>query len=227
MHLEVSARTIEEAVGLALEQLGLERSQVEVEVLDEGSSGLFGLGARDARVRVAQHAPVAAMGSEDVAAMGEEVLEQLLDLMNIEAEVSIERGAEGEGVEGPPPVVLNVTGEDLGILIGRRGDTLASLQYMVNLMVSRRLKSSAGLVVDVEGYKERRREVLRNLALRVAERVRSTGRPVTLEPMPAAERRIVHLALRDDPDVTTQSVGEGESRKVSVAPTRGSGHWSA
>jgi spoIIIJ-associated protein len=224
MHQEVSARTVEEAVGLALEQMGLERSQVEVEVLDEGSPGLFGLGGRDARVRVVQRAPV---GDEDAAALGKEVLEQLLALMKVEGEVATKRGLGGEEGEGAPPLVLNVTGEDLGILIGRRGETLSSLQYMVNLMVSRRLKSSAGLVVDVEGYKERRRESLRNLAFRVAERVRSTGRPVTLEPMPAAERRIVHLALHDDPDVMTQSVGEGESRKVSVAPKRGSGYRSA
>jgi spoIIIJ-associated protein len=116
--------------------------------------------------------------------------------------------------------VLDVRGEDLGILIGRRGDTLANLQYIVNLIVSRRTKARAAFAVDVEGYRRRREEGLERLALRMAERVRRTGETVTLEPMPPSERRIVHLALAEDSSVVTSSMGEGEARKVSIAPRR-------
>jgi spoIIIJ-associated protein len=125
----------------------------------------------------------------------------------------------GDGV-GMVSAVLDIHGEDLGLLIGRRGDTLASLQYMVNLIVSRKIKAQQLVGIDVEGYRRRREESLRGLALRMADRVRRTGRSVTLEPMPANERRIVHLTLADDPDVLTVSMGEGDSRKVAVTPRR-------
>jgi len=217
MEKEVSAKTVEEATELALREVQLNRDQVDIEILDEGSAGLFGLGAREARVRV--RPKQAAAVEAEVASIAKEVLEKLLAGMKVQAMVTVSTQKE-EGVPGPAPVVLDVNGEDLGILIGRRGETLSSLQYVVNLMVSRRIKSYAGVTVDVEGYKERRREALRSLAQRVAERVRSTGRSVTLEPMPAAERRIVHLALRDNPEVTTQSIGEGENRKVAISPKK-------
>jgi spoIIIJ-associated protein len=121
---------------------------------------------------------------------------------------------------GLSKAVLDVEGEDLGVLIGRRGSTLASVQYLVNLIVSRHFKGNAPFAVDVEGYRRRREESLRALAARMAERVRETGRSITLEPMPANERRIVHLALAEDPTVATSSVGEGESRKVAISVRR-------
>jgi spoIIIJ-associated protein len=114
--------------------------------------------------------------------------------------------------------VLNIEGEDLGILIGRRGETLAAIQYLLRLMVNHRMRRWVNLVVDVEGYKSRREEQLRSLALRMADRVAKSGRAVALEAMPPAERRIVHITLRDHPDVTTQSVGEGDHRKVTIIP---------
>ena len=140
--------------------------------------------------------------------------------MRIEATVTV-RPPEtpGDGL-GLTKAVLDVEGDDLGMLIGRRGSTLASLQYMTNLIVSRRFKQNAPFSVDVEGYRRRREESLRALAFRMAERVRSTGRPVTLEPMPPSERRIVHMALADDPEVATESVGEGEARKVSISTSQ-------
>jgi spoIIIJ-associated protein len=118
----------------------------------------------------------------------------------------------------PPPIVLNITGEDLGILIGRRGDTLRALQYLVRLMVSHRLKHWTNLVVDVESYVVRRRRTLESLAQRMADQAVRSGRTQALEPMPAYERRIIHVTLRKNPDVTTQSVGEGERRKVTIIP---------
>jgi spoIIIJ-associated protein len=121
---------------------------------------------------------------------------------------------------GLAQAVLDVSGDDLGLLIGRRGQTLASLQYLVNLIVSRKLQSRASFGVDVEGYRRRREDSLKGLALRMADRVKTTGQSVTLEPMPANERRIVHLTLAGDPKVITVSIGEGEGRKVAITPRR-------
>ena len=150
--------------------------------------------------------------------VGKEVLTEILRLMNVRASVEIMLGHELADEGQPPPIVLNITGEDLGILIGRRGDTLRALQYLVRLMVSHRLKHWTNLVVDVENYVVRRRRTLESLAQRVADQVARSGRMQALEPMPAYERRIIHVTLRKNPDVTTQSVGEGERRKVTIIP---------
>ena len=123
-----------------------------------------------------------------------------------------------ENTDQPDDKVLDVSGEDLGILIGRRGDTLSSLQYVVNLITSRKLRVNAGVTLDVEHYRERRYESLRSLAQRTADEVKSTARSISLEPMPSNERRIVHITLRDDSEVATQSVGHGEGRKVVISP---------
>jgi spoIIIJ-associated protein len=140
--------------------------------------------------------------------------------MGIRASVDSMLGYELADEGQPPPTVLNITGEDLGILIGRRGETLRALQYLVRLMVSHRIKHWTNLVVDVESYVVRRRHSLEGLAQRVADQVARTGRTQALEPMPAYERRIVHITLRNHPKVTTQSVGEGERRKVTIVPRR-------
>lgn len=213
--VEASGRTVEEAVQGALAQIGLDRSQVEVEVLSEGRAGIFGLGAEEARVVL--HAVASAAASPDLVEQSRQVLEELLRLLHVEATVTT-RPPEtpGDGL-GHVSVVLDVNGDDLGILIGRRGETLASLQYLVNLILSRRFQAKAAVGIDVAGYKRRREVALRGLAQRMAERVKSTGRSVTLEPMPAADRRIVHLALAQDPEVTTASIGDGEQRKVAIS----------
>jgi spoIIIJ-associated protein len=152
--------------------------------------------------------------------IGRDVLAEMLKLMGIQASVEVLEGEELAEEGEPPPPVLNITGEDLGILIGRRGETLGALQYLLRLMVSHQLKHWSNLVVDVENYRVRRHQALRNLAQRVAERVAQTGRTQALEPMPAYERRTVHIALRNHPKVKTQSVGEGERRKVTIVPRR-------
>jgi spoIIIJ-associated protein len=138
--------------------------------------------------------------------------------MGVPASVELELGVALAEEEQPPPMVLNITGQDLGVLIGRRGETLRTLQYLVRLMVSHRLKHWTNLVVDVEHYRVRRRQTLEKLALRVADQVAKEGRTQALEPMPAYERRLVHIALRKHSHVTTQSVGEGERRKVTIVP---------
>ncbi len=162
--------------------------------------------------------PVDLDNPDVVTAVG--VLEDLLRLSGVEASVTA-RAPEtaGDGV-GLIEAVLDVEGEDLGILIGRRGSTLASLQYILNLIVSRKTQRRVAFGVDVDGYRRRREEALVTLAKRTASRVRGTGRSITLEPMPPNERRIVHLALANDPAVMTVSIGEGEERKVAITPTR-------
>lgn len=205
---EVSAKTVDEAIEQALNQLQVDRSEIQIEVLSKGKQGIFGFGSEEARIRVK---PQVHIPAEEVAGLAKEVLEKILSLMKVQAAVSLRQDSSEEGL------VLDVTGNDLGILIGRRGDTLSSLQYVVNLIVSRELKFHAGISVDVERYRQRRYDSLRNLALRVADEVSLSEHSIGLEPMPSWERRIVHLALHDDLRVTTQSVGQGESRKVVIS----------
>ncbi|MDI6857885.1 MAG: RNA-binding cell elongation regulator Jag/EloR [Dehalococcoidia bacterium] len=215
--VDVSAKTVDEAIEKALAQLGLDRSEVEIEVVKEGRAGILGIGGEEARV-IVRPKETAALEGEDVR-VAVEVLEKLLSLLGIDATVQV-RAPEtpGDGV-GLVKAVLDVSGEDLGILIGRRGDTLASLQYLVNLIVGRRLKTKTAFGIDVEGYRRRREQSLRKLALSMAERVKATGQTVTLEPMPPNERRIVHLALAKDSAIITESIGEGENRKVAIYPS--------
>lgn len=238
--VEVSARTVDEAIDIALQELGLKRQQVHIEILTAGKPGLFGLGGEQARVRVTalEEGIARPMPSEEFEEAEEEsqvqladvespevetaadTLRELLRLMAIDADVAV-RAPEtpGDGL-GRASAVLDVAGDDLGLLIGRRGTSLAAIQYVVNLVASRRSQGRVLVSVDIEGYRRRREESLHGLARRMADRVRHSGRPVTLEPMPAAERRIVHLALADDSAVSTGSVGEGESRKVVIQPRR-------
>lgn len=154
---------------------------------------------------------------EELVSTATQALSQLLSLMGIPGQVRPAYGGEGTT---PEEIVLEVWGPSLGSLIGRRGQTLASLQYLVNLIVSRRYKAKTTVSVDVAGYRRRRQQALRSLALRVAERVKETGHSITLEPMSAVERRQVHLTLRDDPLVATFSIGEGKGRKVVISPRK-------
>lgn len=215
--LEVSGKTVEEAIDLALEQLGLSIDEVEVTVLKKGKPGFLGLGAEEATVRVI---PLQSGQEEDeVAALAKKTVEELLRLMKLEAKVEPTSPLQATSPE-IESIALEIKGQDLGILIGRRGETLAALQYIVRLIVARHQKTRVPVAIDVEGYKQRRYHVLRDLALRLAQNVKATGRSTTLEPMPADERRVIHLALSVNPDVTTQSIGEGEVRKVAILPRR-------
>lgn len=238
--VEGSGRTVEEAIENALEELGVGRDEVDVQVLAEGKGGILGVGGAQARVLVRLLGDVepdeeAAEGGgeaegagegeegeliEDEAEFAAQMLDRLLELMGIQADVSIrDPETPGDGL-GMAKAVLDVEGDDLGILIGRRGETLASLQYLLNLMVSRQLAEHLSFTVDVEGYRRRREKQLNSLAFRMADQVKRTRRPVTLEPMPPNERRIVHLALAEDRQVQTSSVGEGDARKVAISLRR-------
>lgn len=212
--VEIAAKTVEEAIQLALDELGLDRDQVEVTVVKKGKTGILGLGSEEAVVRVkplSSPTPV-----EDAAPAAKEILDDLLKSMKIEARVEISPEVPAEAHAGS--IGLEIRDRDLGILIGRRGQTLSSIQYLVNVLLAHRIKATKPVFVDVEGYKKRRYEALRSLAERMAERVSRTGQAITLEPMPAHERRIIHLALSNSETVKSQSIGEGEGRKIMILP---------
>ena len=256
--LEVIAPTVEEAVQKGLSQLNLPQDAVEVEVLDAGSRGLFGLGSRQARIRLTiKPQPVANQNlvspekrvpaeqrpamkpraeeqflapvvedqvetepdtgeeQDETLAVSSEVVSDLLEKMKVRARVSsMYRQAEDGGDDSV--VLVNVEGNDLSILIGRRSETLIALQYVSSLIVCKRLDRWVPIMIDVQGYRARRERQLRQIARRMADQAIHTGRRQILEPMPASERRLIHLELRDDPQVATESIGEEPNRKVTI-----------
>jgi len=158
---------------------------------------------------------------KDIFEEAKKVLEDLLDLMELPGVIRPSDEFTANDENGKlVSVGLNIEGDDLGILIGRRGQTMAALQYIVRLIMAHKMQVQLPVILDVEGYKQRRCEGLRNLALRLAEQVKTRNVPFTMEPMPAFERRVVHMALADHPDVTTESSGVGESRKVVIIPKK-------
>lgn len=205
--MEITAETVEQATKEAEKQLGASRDQIETVVIRKGKAGLFGIGSEEAVIKVK---PLA-RPDKDVE-VATDVLETLLRLMGLVGVVKTSRDE--------MRLILNIEGDDLGILIGRMGQTLACLQYIVRLIVAGRLKDWLPLNVDVCGYKKRRCDSLRELALRLAGQVKLRRRSVTLEPMPPAERRVIHLALTNHPDVITHSIGEGTSRKIVISLKR-------
>jgi len=293
--VEIQAYSVEEAVRLALEQLGRTEAEVDIEILSDagpdedaealvrvtakgmasqpipsggGSGGYgarrppaprrapgdrpssrgapgdrpFGRGApgdrpssrgapprgidrprgappRERPVPSARERPADRVDAADEQAV-KEIVRELLTRMGVEADVVAVDNPSSMALdaEDPPTIFIDVLGRDLGMLIGRRGDNLSQLQYLVNLLANRRLETWTRVILDVEGYRSRREESLVGLAERVARQVARSRRPIMLEPMPPNERRIVHLTLRADPEVTTESTGEGEMRRVTVQP---------
>ena len=274
---EYAAKTVEDAVDEGLRQLGVSREEVNIEVLDEGSRGILGIGASDAQVRLTRNPATAkrqpqesvASATEAIAGVAAEteepaetvsraaddvpfsevddsaapdqeeegqaeseaqlddndvdledlaydLLGQLLDNLEIEAEIELSWLDDSE--DSDRALHLNVVGDDLGDLIGRNGETLASIQYLIRLMVNQELHRWKNIVIDVGGYKQRRAEQLNQMALRLAEQVVASGRPASLEPMPASERRLIHIALRNHEHVYTASTGEDTRRKVQILP---------
>lgn len=240
--VEVSGADIEEAIELGLEQLQVSRESVIVEIIEEPSKGFLGVGAKDATVRLTtaarprsqlaltpvdeQDGIISLPQTDEIdeaeipqeLIVGREKLQALLEAMGIDADVTVEQSV-GDG-EDDDAYILQVRGEQLNALIGRKGQTLASLQYITRLIASRDLQRRARFVVDVGEYKAQRAIKLYQLANRMANQAVERGRTVKLEPMPPHERRIVHMALRRRGDVTTNSVGEGRMRKVTIIPQR-------
>ena len=220
--IEISARTVAEAVELALAQLGKDRDEVAIAVLESGDEALVRVTVVDEEGD--ESSEPSPDGSADVQAIACQILDELLARMDIHAYVTpVVVRVPGQKGDIEESVTLHVEGADedaMGLLIGRRGETLRSLQFLLNLLVSRRVHRWPQVVVDVGSYRQRRQESLEGLARRMAERVRQTGRPIMLEPMAAYERRIVHLALRGDTTIYTESSGEGENRKIVIYPAR-------
>ena len=217
--LEFSGKSADEAVEKGLAELGLAREAVDIEILDEGSRGLLGLRSAEARVRLTPRVETS-IGAEpaltdETSEPAKEILETLLRGMGLTAKVEV---LPDTSAEESRAFVLNIVGDDLGVLIGRRGETLHDLEYKTRLLAAHKTEHSPKLVVDVEGYRTRRERSLRELAKRMAERVQSNRQPITLEAMPPNERRIVHLSLRDHQTVKTQSIGEGDHRRVMIIP---------
>lgn len=192
---------------------------MEVNVVREGRPGILGLGSEEAVVRVTPLV-LAQEKENDIITTAKGVLEQMLTLLGVDGTIvpQTQPIIVEEGKETESSIVLNIHGDDLGILIGRRGYTLSCLQYMVRLIIGHQTKTWAPIVIDVEGYKQRRYRALQVFARDMAEQVKTRGAPFALEPMPAYERRIVHLALADHPDVFTESIGQGEARRVVIQP---------
>jgi spoIIIJ-associated protein len=232
MHsVEIQARSVEEAVRLALEQLGRSEDEVDVEVLVDADPQNDG----EALVRVTAkgHAaqPVSAgytgtvsaeRPDEETEQLAKNVVTELLDAMGFDCQVmAVDNPSVIEvASDEPPTVFIDVNGRDLGMLIGRRGENLSQFQYMVNLLVNKQLDVWTRVIVDVEGYRVRREESLISLANRVARQVARNRKPISLEPMPANERRVVHMALREDDMVVTESSGEAGNRRVTIQPKR-------
>ena len=246
--LEKIAPNVEEAINLGLAELGLTKDAVDVEVLDEGSRGLLGIGGRQARVRLKvknensgkdagdpgelektpdEKPPLYNENAQDTEVdfsilddnllfASRQTVAELLEKMKVPAKIEVRYGEPDE--ENQRPVLVDIRGDDLGVLIGRRAEILNALQYVVNLIVSKRVEHWVQVVIDVEGYRMRRERQLRQMAFRMADQAIKTGRRQVLEPMPASERRVVHLVLRDHPNVSTQSIGEEPSRKVTIVP---------
>ncbi|MCH7744504.1 MAG: protein jag [Chloroflexi bacterium] len=205
--IEITAKTTDEAIEIALKELDAERGEVEIDVVSRGKSGILGIGSEPARVRVTllEQTP-------DVVRVTTEILDNILSKLGVSAVASLVQ-AESEDLGGP---IFEIEGEDSGLLIGRRGETLRALQFMVRFIAGRQLGERVNLMIDVEGYQQRRYDSLANLAQRVAQRVADSRRSITLEPMPPNERRIIHMTLSDHNSVTTESVGMGNDRQVVV-----------
>ena len=287
--IEARGANVEAAIDAGLRRLGMNRDQVTVTVVDEGSRGLLGIGSREAVVRLkpavvappppppaprpatpparppAPSAPLqqppppppvarpeppalreqpparppqpatpppspaaadedegapAATTDDELAAEAEAavaVLSELLDKMHVTASVTAS-ASEPDDLTGQRVNVVAINGDDLTVLIGPRGETLDALQFLGRLMVAHKLHRRSNFVVDVEGYRQRRVQALTRLAERMADKARQRGEPISLEPMTAYERRIIHMALRDTPDVFTESAGEGKQRRVRIYP---------
>ncbi|MBU7007550.1 RNA-binding cell elongation regulator Jag/EloR [Phosphitispora fastidiosa] len=200
-----SAKTVEEAVKEALKELRLENDEVEIEVLEEASKGLFGfLGTKDAKVKVTERVvPEKRAGR---------ILRQIFNYMEIEVEIN--------SSDYKDYTKIDLSGPDLGILIGRRGDTLDSLQYYINLAANKKAEKRVKFIIDVEGYRQRRQETLSRLALKLADKAKRKGRNVVLEPMNPHERRVIHTALQDHKEVFTYSEGEEPYRKIIISPKK-------
>lgn len=203
--IEKTGKTVDKAIELALQDLNVSRDEVDVVVLEEASKGIFGLiGVKPARVKVTLiEGPPQKAGS---------ILRNIFKAMQLQVEMKV--------VEKEQGLFINLEGTDLGILIGRRGETLDALQYLINLSVNKSQEVRKKIIIDIEGYRNRREETLQKLALKLADKAKQRGRNVVLEPMSSQERRIIHTALQGRDDIYTFSEGEEPYRKIVISPKK-------
>lgn len=200
--IEISAKNVDDAITQATVQLGITSDQLEYEVLDKGSTGFLGIGSKNAVIKARMKFSI----DENVV----EFLSSIFDAMKMEVEILVAVNEEEHIIE------VELKGDDMGILIGKRGQTLDALQYLTNLAVNKNSEEYVKVKIDTEDYRKRRRETLENLAKNIAYKVKRTKRPVSLEPMNPFERRVIHSTLQNDKFVTTHSEGEEPYRHVVV-----------
>lgn len=203
--VEKTAKTVDDAVDQAISELGISREEIDIEIIDQPTKGFLGLlGAKPARVKV--------MVKDTPARRVRTIMSDILGAMDLNAKMNI--------AEKDNTVIINMEGDNLGILIGRRGETLDALQYLINLSVNKNLESRRKFILDIEGYRRRREDTLKKLAQKLAEKATQRGRNVVLEPMNSLERRIIHTALQGRDDISTFSEGEEPYRKIIIAPKK-------
>ncbi len=200
-YVEKSAKTVDEAIELALAELGIKKENAKIEIIEEGSRGLFGLGAKEALVRVSNNV--------DLESRAKDFLDDVFVAMGLR--VNYEFKTEGK------IMTINLIGDDMGIIIGKRGDTLDALEHLVNLSVNKGDGEYVKIVLDTENYRARREQTLIKLAKSLANSAVKNNRKITLEPMHSNERRIIHATLQNNPKVETFSIGEEPNRKVVIA----------
>jgi len=207
--LEIEEKSVEDAIALACEKLKLPREKLEIEVLSKGSSGIFGIvGAKKAKIRVVlKELPLEA--SVDRA---KEILSEILKHVDLPTVVEAEARNDH--------IYLNIISNGSGLLIGKRGKTLNALQYLVTRILQREMGENVSVVVDTEEYRRKRENSLAELAQQLGDKVKKSRRPLTTGPMNAQDRRIIHLALKEDQDVRTKSKGEGNLRRVIIYPIK-------
>ena len=200
--IEVTAKTVDDAITESLVKLGTTSDKIEYEVIEKGSNGFLGIGSKMAKIRVRK--------KSDVEDYVRDFLEDVFRAMDLEVEIMITKSDDGKNVD------VELKGKEMGVLIGKRGQTLDSLQYLTNLAVGKQVNEYVKVKLDTEDYRKRRKETLENLARNIAYKVKRTKRPVSLEPMNPFERRVIHSALQNDWYVSTHSEGEEPYRHVVV-----------
>ncbi len=227
--VEAEGESIDAAIDAALKMLEVTRDRVEIEILASGARGLFGIGSRKAKVRATLRRPLRAetavpeerpspptvaarppVVDSQVGERARQVLQEIVTLMNVNAEARVQTTADRIGLE--------LSGDSSGVLIGRRGQMLDALEYVLNRIVGRDQAGAPRIVIDSENYRERRREALEELARRMGEQAKKKRKPIALNPMSPRDRRIVHLILQEDPALTTKSAGSGYFRKLIIIP---------
>jgi spoIIIJ-associated protein len=205
---EFEGKSTEEAIEHACAHFQVSPEQLEIEIVSVGSPGIFGLGGKKARIRVTLRQE----SEEFLLAMAQEILEQFLEQMQEKATVAAQQEEDR--------IVLRIATEDAGLLIGKQGQTLDALQYLVTKMLAKKSRRKVRIAIDVEAYRARHNEALAHLARKYGDKVKRSGKAVTLNPMNPYDRRIVHLALQGDKDLKTMSRGEGLFKKVVISPAR-------